>query len=258
MFKIGIQDTKHAHDGPVLELNQVSAAYQELGKLQYAVKNISFKIEKAEHIAFIGPNGAGKSTILKLIAGIIKPAGGKILMFGSNPLKHNCVAYVPQRSQLDWSFPVTVEDVVMMGRARHIGFFRKPQKRDREIVRQSLERVGVLDLAKKQIGELSGGQQQRVFIARSLALETELLLLDEPLAALDIPSQEAICNILHDLRKDGVTVLMATHDLGSAAEHFDRIILINKEIIAVGKPKKVLSPQNLLAAYGGKVAVNYA
>jgi len=258
VFKIGIQDTKHAHDGPVLELNQVSAAYQELGKLYYAVKNISFQVQKAEHIAFIGPNGAGKSTILKLIAGIIKPASGKILMFGSDPLKHNCVAYVPQRSQVDWSFPVTVEDVVMMGRARHIGFFKRPQKRDREIVKQSLERVGAIDLAKKQIGELSGGQQQRVFIARSLALETELLLLDEPLAALDIPTQEAICNILHDLRKDGVTVLMATHDLGSAAEHFDRIILINKEIIAIGHPKEVLSPENLLAAYGGKVAVNYA
>ena len=258
MFKIGIEDTKHAHDGPVLELKRVSAAYQELGKLNYAVKDISFEVESAEHIVFIGPNGAGKSTILKLIAGIIKPVSGSIKMFGSDPLKHNCVAYVPQRSQVDWSFPVTVEDVVMMGRARHIGFFRKPKKHDKEIVWQSLERVGATALAGKQIGELSGGQQQRVFIARSLALETELLLLDEPLAALDIPTQEAICNILHDLRNDGVTVLMATHDLGSAAEHFDRIVLINKEIIAIGEPGKVLTPENLLAAFGGKVAVNYA
>ena len=174
-------------------------------------------------------------------------------MFGSPSDRHNCIAYVPQRNQIDWSFPVTVEDAVMMGRTRKVGLFRRPGASDRAVVRSCLKRVGALELAGKRIGELSGGQQQRVFIARSLALETHLLLLDEPLTGLDVPSQDAIFEILAGLRDDGVTVLVATHDLAIAAERFDRVMLLNRDVVALGEPESVLSPENLLAAYGGQL-----
>ena len=258
MFRIGYQDSDHKPGTPTLELKHVTVAYTALGSsfaqdLHYALRDLSFRAEVGEQIAIIGPNGAGKSSLLKLIAGIIKPESGQILMFGHPTSQHNCIAYVPQRNQIDWSFPVTVEDVVMMGRTRQIGFFRRARALDKELVKASLKRVAALELAKKQIGELSGGQQQRVFIARALALETHLLLLDEPLSGLDLPSQEAIFEILAGLRDDGVTVLMATHDLNLAAERFDKVMLVNKRIIAFGQPEQVLSTENLLAAYGGKV-----
>jgi ABC-type Mn2+/Zn2+ transport system ATPase subunit len=158
---------------------------------------------------------------------------------------------VPQRSQIDFTFPATVEDVVMMGRVGQIGLFRRPRRHDWELVKSCLGRVNANHLAKKQIGELSGGQQQRVFIARALAQEAELLLLDEPFSGLDIPSQEAIFKVLDNLRPDGVTVLVATHDLNLAAERFDRVLLLNKRIIAYESGPAVLSAENLTAAYGG-------
>lgn len=176
-------------------------------------------------------------------------------MYGQGPAGHICIAYVPQRNQIDWSFPVTVEDVVMMGRVGQIGLFRWPRRRDWAVVRHCLERVDATHLAHKQIGELSGGQQQRVFIARALAQEAELLLLDEPLAGLDVPSQEKIFHILDGLRPDGVTVLVATHDLNLAAERFDRVMLLNRRVIAFDRPEKVLTPEHLLAAYGGHTHV---
>lgn len=216
-----------------------------------ALEKITFQAEPGEQIAIIGPNGAGKSTLLKVAAGLLKPDSGSVKMFGHTPDKHICIAYVPQRSEIDWQFPVTVTDVVMMGRTRQIGLLRRPGKRDREIVQASLERVQITHLAHKQIGELSGGQQQRVFIARALALEANLLLMDEPLAGLDIPSQEAMLDILHSLRPDKVTVLLATHDLGLAAERFNRVMLLHKEIVALGAATAVLTTANLAAAYGG-------
>ncbi len=254
MFLFKNQEAPHRHDSVPLELEQIDVSYQELGNVHYALHNISFQAKKGEQIALVGPNGAGKSTLLKLIAGILKADKGKLLIFGSATSKHNCIAYVPQRSQVDWSFPVTVEDVVMMGRTRHIGFFKRAKKKDKEVVKKSLDRVGILKLAHKQIAELSGGQQQRVFIARALALETQLLLLDEPLAGLDIPSQKIIFDILEDLRTDDVSILMAIHDL-SLSEKFDRTILLNKEIIAIGKSDQILSSENLLKAFGGKVVI---
>lgn len=252
------QDAHHNPNSPSLELRNVTVAYSAVGNAfshdrHYALQDISFQADVGEQIAIIGPNGAGKSTLLKLITGIVKSSEGNLLMFGNSPSQHNCIAYVPQRSQIDWTFPVTVEDVVMMGRTRQIGFFKRTRSIDKTVVKRSLERVGVTELAGRQIGELSGGQQQRVFIARALALETHLLLLDEPLTGLDVPSQEAIFDILDSLRQDGVTVLMATHDLNLAAERFDKIMLVNKRIIAMGKPADVLTTENLLSAYGGKV-----
>ncbi|NJN44578.1 MAG: metal ABC transporter ATP-binding protein [Anaerolineae bacterium] len=220
---------------------------------RYALRDISFALKRGELVAVIGPNGAGKSTLLRLAAGTIKPSVGTVLTHGTLPSEHICIAFVPQRSQVDLSFPVTVEDVVMMGRVRQIGLFRRPHRRDWEYVRKSLERVNAVDLAKRQIGELSGGQQQRVFIARALAQETDLMLLDEPMTGLDVPSQEKILEILGNLRPDGVTVLVATHDLNLAAERFDRVMLLNKKLLAFGPGAEVVTTENLLAAYGGHI-----
>lgn len=221
----------------------------------HALQQISFTAQHGERIAVVGPNGAGKSTLFKLIVGSLKPTEGQVRVFGHGPDGHICIGYVPQRNEIDWSFPVTVEDVVMMGRVGQIGLFRWPRRRDWELVRQSLARVEATHLAKKQIGELSGGQQQRVFMARALAQEAELLLLDEPLNGLDMPSQQTIFNILNNLRPDGVTVLVATHDLQLAADRFDKIMLLNRQIVAFDQPTAVLTQANLLQAYGGHVHV---
>lgn len=256
--QITYRGVSHQPGTPTLEMRDISVAYAAGANgvttqrgTQYALQAVSFKVEAGERIAVVGPNGAGKSTLFKIIVGTLKPSQGEVHIFGQGPTGHICIAYVPQRSQIDWSFPVTVEDVVMMGRVGRIGFFRWPRRQDWQIVRASLERVRALHLAKKQIGELSGGQQQRVFIARALAQEAELLLLDEPLTGLDVPSQEAIFEVLDGLRPDGVTVLVATHDLNLAAERFDRVMLLNHQMVAFGSGTAVLTPENLLAAYGG-------
>ena len=258
----------HEPAAPALELKDVAVSYyartngalggpqgQTAAEDRLALADISFAVEIGERIAVVGPNGAGKSTLFKLVAGTLKARRGVIHVYGRVPDRHICIAYVPQRSQIDWSFPVTVEDVVMMGRVGQIGLFRRPGRRDREIVRASLERVRGLHLARTQIGELSGGQQQRVFIARALAQQAELLLLDEPFAGLDVPTHEAIFEILDSLRADRVTVLIATHDLNLAAERFDKVMLLNKRIVAFGPPALVLRTNHLLQAYGGHVHV---
>ncbi len=247
----------HNTSAPTLEMKDVTVAYAagtngvtSRGGF-CALQNASFQVDRGHRVAVVGPNGAGKSTLFKLIVGTVKPTSGLVQVYGYKPVGHICIGYVPQRNQIDWSFPVTVADVVMMGRVGQMGLFRWPGRRDWEVVKTSLEKVKALHLEKKQIGELSGGQQQRVFIARALAQEAELLLLDEPLAGLDVPSQQAIFEILDVLRAEGVTVLMATHDLGLAAEQFDRILLLNKQVVAYGPATAVLQPHYLLQAYGG-------
>jgi manganese/iron transport system ATP-binding protein len=204
-------------------------------------------------VAVVGPNGAGKSTLFKAISGIIKPTSGQISIFGQPPGGHICIAYVPQRSQIDWSFPVTVADVVMMGRSGKIGLFRWPSKKDWEIVYDALEQVSMRELSTRQIGELSGGQQQRVFLARALAQEAELLLLDEPFTGLDAPSQQAILHILDIVRARGVTALVSTHDLDLAARNFDKMMLLNRRVIAYGPPDQVFVTEKLIEAYGGHI-----
>ena len=183
--------------------------------------------------------------------GEIRPDEGRANLYGSNPAEHLCVAYVPQRQSVDWTFPVTVHDVVMMGRTAKIGLFSWAKRHDRDIVYQSLERVNATHLIDKQIGELSGGQQQRVFIARALAQEAELLLLDEPLAGLDLPSQEQVFEVLDSVTASGITAIVATHDLNMAAQRFDQVMLLNGRLIALGKPADVLTADNLVVAYGG-------
>jgi ABC-type Mn2+/Zn2+ transport system ATPase subunit len=218
-----------------------------------ALSDVSFVLPASQRVAIVGPNGAGKTTLLRVIAGAMTPSAGTVEIFGARPGGHVCIAYVPQRSQVDWRFPVTVADVVMMGRIRRLGLFRWPGRADWAVVQQALARVGMAELNKRQIGELSGGQQQRVFLAQALAQGAELVLLDEPLTGLDLPSQEAIFRLLDELRQQGVPVMVATHDLNLAAERFDRVMLLNRSLIAYGPPSEVFTRQNLQATYGGHI-----
>jgi manganese/iron transport system ATP-binding protein len=238
---------RHDPSSPILDVNKLSIRYDGTN----ALENISFRLHAGERVAVVGPNGAGKSTLFKAIAGVIQPNAGDIKVSGFSPRGHICIAYVPQRSQVDWRFPASVADVVMMGRIGQIGLIKWPGHHDWAMVHQALDDVGMNSLADKQIGELSGGQQQRTFLARALAQGAELILLDEPLNGLDVPSQDAILNILEKLHNQGITVMVATHDLGQAAAHFDRVMLLNHSLIKFGIPADVLTSANLILAYGG-------
>lgn len=242
----------HRNDmAPTLALDNVTVIYDQVT----ALDQIRLQVQQGDQVAVVGPNGAGKSTLFNVIAGILKPTHGQVRIGGSGPGDPICVGYVPQRRRIDWRFPVTVADVVMMGRVRKIGLLRWPGRQDRAAVQAALSQVGMEAFAKRQIGELSGGQQQRVFLARALAQEAELLLLDEPFAGLDMPSQAAILAILAELRQRGITLLVATHDLNQAAEHFPLIMLLNRRLVALGPPAHVLTPERLLLAYGSQMHV---
>jgi ABC-type Mn2+/Zn2+ transport system ATPase subunit len=202
----------------------------------------------------VGPNGAGKSTLFKVLVGLLPLRAGKVLIHGL-PLGHHvdCVAYVPQREDVDWRFPLTVADVVMMGRYGRLGRLRQPQEKDGEAVRQGLEKMGIADLAQRSIGELSGGQQQRVFLARALAQEPHILLMDEPFTGVDIVTREAVLEVLDQLREQQVTTMISTHDLSLAASRFDQVLLLNRRQVAYGKPQEVFTTQLLQAAFGGQL-----
>jgi manganese/iron transport system ATP-binding protein len=245
--------TRIPHDPsrPVLE---VSGLRVVLGSTA-ALEDVSFTLARGDSVAVVGPNGAGKSTLFRAIAGIVERQAGRITVYGSEPDSHTCIAYVPQSSSVDWGFPVTVLDVVLMGRTRRIGLFRRPTRADRRHVYQCLEMVNMEELAGRQIGELSGGQKQRVFIARALAQEAEIVLMDEPLTGLDIKSQNDIFVILRGLSGRGVTLLVSTHDLDVAAERFSRVMLLNRTIVAFGPRDAVLEPELLFSTFGGRVSV---
>lgn len=239
---------QHQQAAPILRVRSLTVAY-EAGR---ALDNISFDLGRTLRMAIVGPNGAGKSTLIKVIAGLQSPTSGEVEVFGDEPDTHICIAYVSQRSQVDWRFPITVRDVVMMGRIGKLGLLRRPARRDWEIIDHALETVHLQDLRNRQINELSGGQQQRMFIARALAQEAELVLMDEPLTGLDTGSQADIFAILNTLQQQRVTVLVALHDLKLAAEHFDIALLLNHSLIGFGAPQQVFSPENLIAAYGSQ------
>ena len=184
--------SSHIPDTPLLQAEHLSVAY-EAG---VGLEDVSFQLSAGERVAVVGPNGAGKSTLFKVIAGVIRPDRGSLRIYGSEPGRHTCIAYLAQHQQVDWNFPVTVEDVVMMGRTRRIGFMGWPGSRDRHIVKHALETVGLEELSGRQISQLSGGQQQRMFIAGALAQEAELVLMDEPVTGLDTPSQEELFKVL--------------------------------------------------------------
>lgn len=241
--------THHETNQPILDVQHVGVRYNG----HVALENITFHLHESERVAVVGPNGAGKSTLFKVVAGVLQPDTGDVKIFGSLPRGHVCIGYIPQRSQVDWNFPVTVADVVMMGRSAKLGPLNWPHKKDWEFVHHALETVEMSSLSSRQINQLSGGQQQRMFIARALAQESELMLMDEPLTGLDAPSQEGILNLLDRMKKENVTVMVATHDLDQAETHFDRIMLLNNRIVAFGEPKTVMQTENLLRAYGGRL-----
>jgi len=227
---------------PILAVDNLTVTYNGTN----ALDSICFDVQAGERVAVVGPNGAGKSTLFKALVGLIPLRAGTIETNGAE------FGYVSQRSTVDWSFPVTVHDAVMMGRIAKMGWLRWQRPRDREIVQRSLAQVGMLPLASRQIGELSGGQQQRVFVARALAQEATILLMDEPFSGVDAPSQEAILEILDQVQEQGVTVLVSTHDINLAVERFDRLALINGQLIAYGQPRQVITPETLASAYGGQ------
>lgn len=244
-------NSKLEHDlkQPILELRNVTVRFNNT----LALDDISFQLRRGERVAIVGPNGAGKSTLFNVIAGTLKPTRGRADVYGYASERHICIAYVPQRSHVDWEFPVNVADVVMMGRVGKLGLFHWPKRSDWDYVHQALELVGMAHLSKRQIGQLSAGQQQRVFIARALAQEAELMLMDEPLTGLDVKSQEVIFEILDRLRQREVTVLVATHDLNLAAERFDRLMLLNQQLLGFGQAETVFTADLLSRAYSGGI-----
>lgn len=239
----------HLDDQPILDVRKINARYN--GRL--ALEDVTFHLHAGERVAVVGPNGAGKSTLFKVVAGVMQPSSGEVNVYGSTPRGHVCIAYIPQRNQVDWNFPVSVADVVMMGRIAKLGPLGWPKKRDWDLVHETLKIVNLDDLAKRQISQLSGGQQQRMFIARALAQEAELMLMDEPLSGLDTPSQEGILALLDELKRQNVTVMVATHDLEQASEYFDRIMLLNHRLIGFGPPEQALQTEKLIQAYGGRL-----
>lgn len=243
--------TNHQPDQPILDVLSLTVRYNG----HYALDHLSFQLNKGERVAVVGPNGAGKSTLFKVVAGVLPATEGNVKVYGSGPRGHICIAYIPQRSQVDWKFPVCVADVVMMGRIAKMGPLGWPHKHDWEIVRSALATVELSDLERRQISQLSGGQQQRMFIARALAQEAELMLMDEPLAGLDHPAQEGLLSLFSQLQQTGVTIMVATHDLEQATLYFDRILLLNHQLIGFGSAREVLKPENLLRAYGGRLRV---
>ena len=219
-----------------------------------ALKNVTFDLNKSTIAALVGMNGSGKSTLFRAIMGFTPITKGSIKIFGleiKNALKKNLIAYVPQNEEIDWDFPILVEDVVMMGRYGFMNFFRKPKDLDLKIVDESLSRVNMVDFKKRQIGELSGGQKKRIFLARALAQKSEVILLDEPFAGIDVKSEEEIVSILSKLKDEGKIILIATHNLGSVPEFCDKTILLNQEVIASGRTKDVFTQSNLEKTFGG-------
>jgi ABC-type Mn2+/Zn2+ transport system ATPase subunit len=236
----------HLADAPAVAVSGLSVT---LGG-RAALTGVTFELAAGKQLAVVGPNGAGKTTFLRALAGLVPPSSGRVRVHGHGPCGHICIAYVPQRSGIDWRFPVTVYDVVMMGRIQRIGPFRHAGANDRRIVREALAAVELTDLARRQIEELSGGQQQRMFLARALAQEADLALLDEPLAGLDLHSQNEVLELIAGLRDRDVSVIVALHDLGIAASSFDEVLLLNRRMIGHGPADSVFSETNLREAYG--------
>ena len=218
-----------------------------------ALREASFSVPGGSIAALVGVNGSGKSTLFKAVMGFVR-ASGTISILGMPPsraLRKNLVAYVPQSEEVDWSFPVLVEDVVMMGRYGHMGFMRRPKENDRRIVAQALERVDMLDLRHRQIGELSGGQKKRVFLARAIAQEGEVILLDEPFTGVDVKTEAKIIDLLRELRDEGKTLLVSTHNLGSVTEFCDYTVMVKGTVLASGPTETTFTAENLERAFSG-------
>jgi ABC-type Mn2+/Zn2+ transport system ATPase subunit len=245
-------DSGHAHAHSDVWLSDVTVGYGD----RVALENVNLAVEAGSLLAVVGPNGAGKSTLLKLMAGLLRPWHGRVEVLG-HPAGQQArrVAYVPQAELVDWGFPVTVNDVVMMGRYPALGRFRRPGADDRRAVEAALEQVGMAPHASTQIGSLSGGQRRRVFLARALAASPDLFLLDEPVTGVDATTQEDLMDILEAEARSGKTVVATTHDLACAAQRFQQVATVNRTVIAHGPSSLILDPDVLAATYGGHLLV---
>lgn len=238
-------------DGSGITAREVTVTYRNG---HTALRNASFQIPKGTVTALVGVNGAGKSTLFKAVMGFVPVAKGEIRLLGltvREALKKNLVAYVPQSEEVDWSFPVLVEDVVMMGRYGHMGFLRIPSQADHDAVSNALARVNMQDYRHRQIGELSGGQKKRVFLARALAQDGQVILLDEPFTGVDVKTEEQIIALLRELRAEGRVMLVSTHNLGSVPEFCDRVVLVKGTVLGFGPTETTFTRENLEAAFGG-------
>lgn len=244
--------TNKANDIPAIEVENLTVSFGP----RPALLNVSVRVEQGLLVGIIGPNGAGKSTLVKSILGFIKPDLGSIRLLGK-PIDQTRgqLAYVPQRGAVDWDYPITVYEVAMMGRYPNIQWWRDPGRADREIVDNALEMVRMSDFRNRQIGRLSGGQQQRVFMARALAQGSEILLLDEPFAGVDAATETAILDVLERAKATGRTLVVVHHDLATASEYFDKLMLIKQRLYAYGTPRQVLNQDLLSEVYEGKLKV---
>ena len=235
-----------------LEIHDLTVAYHKRPVLW----GVDVEVPAGQLVGVIGPNGAGKSTLIKAAIGLLPVSSGWVKVFGQ-PVKDNLrrVGYVPQRESVDWDFPVSVMDVVLMGRYGHLGLFKRPRKEDREVARECLEKVKMLPYADRQISNLSGGQQQRVFLARALAQESDLYFMDEPFAGVDAATEAAIVTILQELKDQGKTLLVVHHDLPTAKTYFDSLLLLNMRVVAFGPTEEVFNYDLLQSTYGGRLTI---
>ncbi|MBT2624044.1 metal ABC transporter ATP-binding protein [Bacillus sp. ISL-32] len=234
-----------------VDIENVTVAYHKKPVLQ----DISMQVPEGKLIGIIGPNGAGKSTLIKAILGLIPRASGDVSIYGKTYCKQRKkIGYVPQRGSVDWDFPTNALDVVLMGRYGHIGWLKRPKKSDVGLARICLDKVGMLDYADRQISQLSGGQQQRVFLARALCQDADIYFMDEPFVGVDAATERAIITLLTELKQKGKTVLVVHHDLQTAEDYFDWILLLNLRKIAFGPTEQVFTIDNLQKAYGGRLA----
>ncbi|MDG1046739.1 MAG: metal ABC transporter ATP-binding protein [Bacteroidia bacterium] len=235
---------------PIIEAHNLTVLYGR----KPAIWNVDFKLPEGQVIGIMGPNGSGKSTLLKSIMGVVAPTTGYTKVYDQdlNQVRHK-VSYVPQRQEIDWDFPASVWDIVSMGRFHVRGLFKRLTSEDNEIIQESLEKVNMLGFAKRQISQLSGGQQQRVFLARAIAQQGELFLMDEPFAGVDIATEEMIVDLLKEMKDQGKTLVIVHHDLHTAQSYFDHLVLMNTRLVACGKTSDVFTDQILTDTYGGKL-----
>ena len=236
----------------ILDIHDVTVAYHRRPVLW----DIDLTLEEPRIAAVCGPNGAGKSTLIKAVLGLVPIASGEVRVFGESlSAVRRRIGYVPQRESVDWDFPVNVLDVVLMGTYGRLGWFRRPGKAEREWALACLDKVGLAEYQKQQIGQLSGGQQQRVFLARALAQRADLYFMDEPMAGVDAATERAIFDVLSELRAQGKTIIAVHHDLRTVPQYFDYVVLLNVRLVAAGPREIVFTPENLRRTYGGRLAV---
>ena len=236
----------------VLDIHDVTVAYHR----RPVIWDIDLTLQQPQLAAIVGPNGAGKSTLIKAVLGLVPMASGSVQIFGQPVEKvRQRIGYVPQRESVDWDFPVNVLDVVLMGTYGQLGWIRRPGKAERDWARQCLDKVGLLNYERQQIGQLSGGQQQRVFLARALAQKADIYFMDEPMAGVDAATERTIFHLLEELRQSGKTIIAVHHDLRTVPQYFDYVVLLNVRLVAAGSLETVFTPENLRKTYGGRLAL---